>query len=129
MTQVREPYERASLGAALRVACPRCGCKPITARFGEMVERCPCCGLRFEREEGYWVGALIVNLGFTMLVFLLWFGGWLVATWPDVPWNVVLWAGFPVIGLLPIWFYPRSKTLWLWFDLRAGLDAFGRRDP
>ncbi len=41
--------------------------------------------------------------------------------------SLVLWIGLPVIGILPIWFYPRSKTVWVWFDLRTHLDAFGRR--
>ena len=40
---------------------------PITLR-----EHCQECGLRFEREEGYWVGALVIN---TTVVF----GSFLVA--------------------------------------------------
>ncbi len=126
MAASRAHFEKPSLGAALRVACPRCGARPITHKFGELVERCPGCDLQFSREEGYWVGALIVNMALVMLVFVVWLGGWILITWPDVPWNVVLYAGLPLMALVPIVFYPQSKTVWLWFDLRTDLDRFGK---
>lgn len=55
-----------------------------------LVERCPRCAYPFDREEGYWVGALITNTGATQVAFFAWFLGGLALTWPDVPWNVLL---------------------------------------
>lgn len=82
-----------------------------------MREHCRRCGLTFEREEGYWVGAMIINTTVTFGTFLVAFGGSIALTWPDVPWAAVL--VFTVVANLavPIWFYPVSKTLWAALEL------------
>ena len=82
-----------------------------------MVDDCPRCGLHFEREEGYWTGAIMVNLAVTELAFLIAFIGALVVTWPDPPWVGVLIFVLAVNGVVPIAFYPFSKTLWVAGDL------------
>src|SRR5258708_35651991 len=46
----------------LRLRCPRCGKGKIFRRGFTTFETCPNCGWRFEREEGYWTGAMAVNL-------------------------------------------------------------------
>jgi hypothetical protein len=38
-------------------------------------------------------------------------------TWPHPPWNSIFWGGIVLMILLPILFFPFSKTLWLAFDL------------
>lgn len=82
-----------------------------------MRESCPACGFVFEREPGYWVGAMIVNtilsFGSLLLVFV---GGW-VAFWPDVPWTALLIATVTVAGLTPLLYYPMSKSLWSAIEL------------
>lgn len=101
---------------ALRLRCPHCGTKAIFRRWGQLVDRCPGCDYTFEREEGYWVGAMIVNLGAAQLLFAAILLGSMVLTWPDVPWvPVVIACAAAMIGF-PLWFYPRSKTLWVWLD-------------
>lgn len=105
------------LWRALRLRCPVCGAKPIFARWGEMVERCPRCAYSFEREEGYWVGAMIVNLGVAQALFLAILLGGVIATRPDIPWPALTVASLGTMLAWPIWFYPRSKTLWIWLDL------------
>ena len=45
-----------------------------------MVEDCPTCGHHFEREQGYWIGAMIVATAFTLAGFLATFVGGLVTT-------------------------------------------------
>lgn len=104
---------------AMRLRCPYCGAKGITAKWGELRDRCPTCSAVFEREEGYWVGAMIVNLGATMLLFLGLFLGGLAAFWPDVPWTALMFVSAGAMALFPVWFYPRSKTLWMWVDERV----------
>jgi hypothetical protein len=82
-----------------------------------MREFCPACGFGFEREHGYWVGAMIINtivsFGALLMVFV---GGW-VAFWPDVPWMAVGIATVMVAGVTPILFYPMSKSLWTAIEL------------
>lgn len=109
----------ARISRALRLRCPLCGHKPITRSFGEIVERCPGCGFEYgDGEDGYYVGALIMNMAVAMLTFLVTFGLALVLTWPDVPWTAVTYVCVAATVVVPIWFYPRSKTLWIWADLK-----------
>lgn len=109
----------ARLHRALRMRCPLCGHKPITHSFGEIVERCPGCGYEFEQgESGYYVGALIMNMAVCLLSFAAVFGIALLVTWPDVPWTVVSYLCIAAMVVVPIWFYPRSKTVWIWADLK-----------
>ena len=41
--------------------CPRCGEGRIYERGMKMNERCPVCNLHFERERGYFLGAMYVS--------------------------------------------------------------------
>lgn len=104
------------LRRALARRCLRCGSPGIFRRWVDLVDVCPRCGHPFAREEGYWVGALIVNTGATQLVFFGVFLGGLWATWPDVPWTGLLIAGLAAVVVFPVAFYPWAKTLWLWVD-------------
>ncbi len=90
-----------------------------------MVPDCPRCGLHFERESGYWAGALAINFVSTGGLLLFAFAILLALTLPDV--NVVLMLGIlvPIAILGPVVWYPFSKTLWVAID-RAVLQ---RMDP
>jgi Na+(H+)/acetate symporter ActP len=82
-----------------------------------MLEHCRSCGLRFEREPGYWVGAVIINTTVIFGTFLIVFGGMILLTWPDVPWTVVLVVTLAANVAIPVTFYPMSKTVWLALEL------------
>lgn len=82
-----------------------------------MVERCPGCDYVFEREEGYWVGALIVNTTVAIAVFFLIFVGGMLVTWPDVPWTTLSITSLVAMGVGPLLLYRQSKTIWVWLDL------------
>ena len=95
-----------------------------------MVEQCPTCGRRFEREEGYWLGAMIVNIAVTEALFVVVFVGGMLVTWPDVPWTPLLIASIAVNAIVPVLFYPRSKTVWVALDvgLLQQMEPGGDRD-
>ena len=82
-----------------------------------MVEDCPTCGHRFERDQGYWIGAMIVATAFTLAGFLAVFVGGLVITWPDVPWSTLSIATIVVTGIVPFVAYPTARTVWVALDL------------
>jgi hypothetical protein len=83
-----------------------------------MRERCPRCRLLLERgEEGYQVGAYMFNIVAAELVFAALFLGILAATWPDPPWDLLLYGGMGLMIMVPDIFYPFSKTIFLAFDL------------
>jgi uncharacterized protein (DUF983 family) len=97
--------------------CARCGGGGLFTRWFAMKEACPRCHLVFEHEEGYWTGAMMVNLGVTEALFLVVFVSGLMLTWPDPSWPVILGAVVVVSAVTPILFYPFSKTLWVAGDL------------
>jgi uncharacterized protein (DUF983 family) len=96
--------------------CPRCGAGHLFRRWFALQPECPVCGLHFEREEGYWTGALAINIGIAGLVFLLVFVPWVALTVPDVPVAPILAVLVPLMIAVPIVAYPWSKTLWMAVD-------------
>jgi hypothetical protein len=94
---------------------------------------CDHCGVHFEREEGYWVGALIINTTVTFGTFLIIFVGGILLTWPDVPWTAVGVVTIAANAAIPVAFYPVSKSLWLalemgWHPLEPNeVEAASRR--
>ena len=118
---------------ALHRRCPVCGAGGIFDGWFELRARCPGCNFSFEREEGYWVGALIANIAVAEGVFAVLFLGGVALTWPQVPWTGLTIAGVVAMLALPVAFYPLSKTLWLWADLALlhplDADDLAANDP
>ena len=104
---------------AVVLSCPNCGGRPVLRNWFTLRERCPRCGLRFERgEEGdYYLGGLFFNLVLAELVFAVLFVVALVVMWPNVPWDAVEYVVATAVIAAPFALYPISKLLWLAFDL------------
>jgi uncharacterized protein (DUF983 family) len=79
-----------------------------------MLERCSACGLVFEREPGYFIGAIYINYALTIGLALA--GYFLLEAWltPSPLWQVGVWGTFAV--LFPLWSFRYSKALWLALD-------------
>jgi uncharacterized protein (DUF983 family) len=111
---------RSSLGTllwrGLRRRCPRCGARGIFRGWFTLRDRCPSCRLEFAHEEGYWVGALIMNTAFAIAAFAATFALGLILTWPDVPWAWLTVICVAVNIVVPIVSYPYSKTIWMAVD-------------
>lgn len=83
-----------------------------------MLDRCPRCGLEFERQEpGYIVGAYMLNIAAAELIVVGAGIAVVAATWPDPPWDLLMYGGAALALLMPLVFYPVSKTLFLALDL------------
>jgi uncharacterized protein (DUF983 family) len=111
-----QPSRGLMLRRGLRRKCARCGEGRLFHKWFTMVPDCPRCELHFEREPGYWVGAVAINtavIGFLFAVVLVVFSA---LTVPDIPWVALLLLEIPLMGLGPIAFYPYSKTLWVAID-------------
>lgn len=72
---------------------------------------CALCGLRFERAQGYWVGAIYLNYGATVTIaitgyFLLWARVGLSTSAQFAIW-------IPFLVVFPLWFFRYSRSLWL----------------
>jgi uncharacterized protein (DUF983 family) len=97
--------------------CPLCGSFDVFESYFRMRPRCPRCNLSLDRVEGHWIGALGMNtiVSFGMLGLTLVVG--LVLTWPDPPAIPLLVACVTVAIVVPILFFPVSRTLWSAIDL------------
>jgi uncharacterized protein (DUF983 family) len=105
------------LARGLLRRCPNCGNRDVFTGFFVMRDRCPTCGHRYDREEGYWLGAMAINIAVTEALFGAFFVGGMLLTWPDVPWTALLIGGLVLNATFPVLFYPVSKTLWVGLDL------------
>ena len=99
--------------------CPLCGAGRLFETWFRMRERCPGCGHRFEREEGFFLGGYVVNLAVTEGLLLLVLLAYVVvlATRPGVSLVPVVVAGLVAAVAAPFAFYPFSRTLWAAIDL------------
>jgi uncharacterized protein (DUF983 family) len=96
----------------LRRRCPRCGERDTFAGWFTMRASCPRCELRFAREEGGFLGAMTLNYGVAIGVWLVVFAVAVALTVPDVPVVPLLAISAVLLVGLPLWFYPRSRMLW-----------------
>src|SRR5579884_1367800 len=105
------------LWSGLFLRCPYCGKGKLFRRFFTMYDRYPVCGWRYEREEGYWTGAIAINLVVTELLIAIiivplaiWFA---VSGLPLAPLVI---AGLPLPFLLPLLFFRHAKSFWMSLD-------------
>ncbi|HEY8829040.1 MAG TPA: DUF983 domain-containing protein, partial [Candidatus Limnocylindria bacterium] len=71
------------LRSILLLLCPRCRRGELFTGLLDMPERCPVCGLVYEREHGYFVGAMAISYGLAVaLVGLLFFAVLAITHWP-----------------------------------------------
>jgi hypothetical protein len=85
-----------------------------------MKERCPRCGFKFEREEGFFLGAYTVNLAIAeglLLVLAIVPLIVLLSANPDMSVWPILVIGLVAAVLAPLVFYPSSRTIWSAIDL------------
>jgi uncharacterized protein (DUF983 family) len=104
------------LQAVLLQRCPQCLQGKVFRGWIRMRETCPVCGHRFEREPGYFLGAMyasyFLSIGVLGLVFAFLY--WVVfPDWP--PEYVVLLAAVPYLALAP-WVFRYSRVIWMHID-------------
>jgi uncharacterized protein (DUF983 family) len=102
------------LGRGLRQRCPVCGKGKIFAGIFKTYERCPACQFVYEREPGYYTGAMALNLVLTE--FLIVIIGVPIAAMRAVSMPVLIAMGVTIPILLPLLFYRPTKSLWMSVD-------------
>lgn len=94
-----------------------------------MVERCPRCGYLFAREDGFFLGAFVINFAVTELalgaVLAVLIG---LEAGGGAPIGPFIAVAVVVTVTVPIVFYPFAKTLWSAIDL-AMHPELQRFDP
>ena len=115
-----------AIGRGLRRRCPNCGQGKVFSSFFRLNTSCSNCGFRFEREPGYWTGAIALNIAFVEVWVALLILGTVIATAPDIPWTSIWIVGLATNAVLPFLLLPYSRTLWmglhLYFDPKVRKD-------
>ena len=60
-----------TLWQCLKLKCPACGRAPVFGKPFNLKTRCTACGVIFKREEGFFVGAIMANVGATEVLILI----------------------------------------------------------
>jgi uncharacterized protein (DUF983 family) len=114
-----------AVGRGLRKRCPRCAERRIFEGWTTLRATCPRCALRFEQEEGGFLGAMVLNYTFAFLVWMVILAVVLAFTVPEVPEAPLIVMSVVVLVGVPLWFYPRSKATWAaieWLANRTSPD-------
>jgi uncharacterized protein (DUF983 family) len=110
------------LCAILRQRCPRCRTGRMFRGLFEMNDPCPVCGLLFQREEGYFLGAMYFSYALAS-AFLIASYFTVAALVPDWDTRVIpLVATLPFLPLAPL-VVRYSRVLWIYFDRGVGPRA------
>ena len=106
------------LGALLRQVCPRCRRGrifrvPVYRGPLKMYDRCPECGLRFQREPGYFTGAMYVSYALLALPATALYVAWLLRGWPMR--YLLLGVFLLSLPLVPL-VVRMSRVIWIYVD-------------
>jgi uncharacterized protein (DUF983 family) len=102
------------IARGLRLKCPRCGVGGLYRKPFSMHVSCQNCGLKFEREQGYFVGAIYINYAATVAIAVPGFFILDAFTAIDINQQLSIWVPFAV--LFPLLFFHHSRSLWLALD-------------
>lgn len=111
------------LTAILGLRCPRCLTGSIWQGLLTMNRACSTCGLVFEREPGYFAGAMVVSYAiavptFGLIVIALMLAG--------VDAAIALLAGGAIYLVLAVFIFRYSRVVWLHLDW--GIDPDNKGD-
>jgi len=102
------------LSRGIRLRCPRCGAATLFGGPFSMYPDCVNCDLRFEREQGYFVGAIYLNYAATVIIMI---AGYIVLDYffnLSLTMQLVVWIVFGVC--FPLFFFRYARSLWLSID-------------
>jgi uncharacterized protein (DUF983 family) len=113
------PAHVPTLTAILHQLCPRCRSGKIFSSsiyrgFPRMHDHCPVCDLKFQREEGYFLGAMYISYGLALAaILIIALVLWRVTTWRID--KITIWAIILFVPLvLPITLF--ARILWIYLD-------------
>lgn len=105
------------LSRGARLCCPVCGRASVFQSPFRVRHHCPACAALFQREEGFFVGAIMINVVTTEAAVMATAGLWLLASAGGGEGGATLLALlFAVALLFPVAFYHHAWSLWLAVD-------------
>jgi uncharacterized protein (DUF983 family) len=107
--QIFQTFRRACL-----LKCPACGEASIVQRPFHVKHHCDHCRALFKREEGFFVGAILMNVVMSELIILV--VCFIALLLLGIDYDGVLKVLFLVAVLFPLAFFHHSWSFWLAFD-------------
>lgn len=105
---------------ALVLRCPHCGSRrTFVKRWLGRYERCRSCGIRWQREYGFELGPIALNVVFTFFTLGVSMVAAFIATAPEFPVGALVLTFVGVAIVFPLIAQPFTYMLWLAFDLAA----------
>jgi len=109
----------------LHQRCPRCRsgrifrCS-IFRGFPKMHERCPVCGLKFEREQGYFLGAMYISYGVALVMIT----ALAALLWSTTPWPITKVTVWAIVLFMPLALPTTlmARVLWIYLDQAVDPD-------
>ncbi len=102
------------LGRTLRLRCPRCGEGKLFTGWVRMPRQCEVCGLKFEREPGYFLGSIYFNYGVT--AFIVTIAALSMMMFTEASERTLLFSLGTFCVLFPLWFFRYARALWMAWD-------------
>src|SRR5438552_16178561 len=98
--------------AMVRQRCPRCQRGRMFRGSFTMNDPCPVCGLVFQREEGYFLGAMYVSYILSAVLLITFY---LVAAALFPGWNTLVLALLALVPYLPLMpaVFRYSRLIWV----------------
>src|SRR5580704_7159131 len=98
--------------------CPRCGSGHLFSSWFRLRPRCPGCGMKFEREEGFWLGGYVINIALGEASILVLLAVLIGMEANQAAINAVLFLGIGAFLAVsgPLIAFPYSRTIWSAID-------------
>jgi uncharacterized protein (DUF983 family) len=101
------------LAAIVKQRWPRCLQGQVFAILFRRHEQCPLCRLPFEREPGYFTGAMYLSYGMALIATA---SVWLMMAWLGRSLGEVLLVIGPLLLVGSPWLFRYARVLWLHLD-------------
>lgn len=116
------------LGRGLLARCPWCGARGVFRGMFTIRERCPRCALRFQADEGDWLGAATLSYGVAAIVWIGMLIVWIAVSLPGIDIVPLAIASVAVVTLVGLGCSRPAKTTWSALQLILA-GAHRRLDP
>ena len=107
--------------SAVKMKCPRCGEGELYDRsnlftfkgFFKMKEHCSNCGMKYEKEVGFFYGAMYISYMLNIALFVTATVGYYLLFEEKYDWRYYIMVYLLITFLLVRWIYRMSRSIWL----------------
>ena len=114
---VKRPAMAKMLTRAFGLRCPWCGGRKVLRSWFALRKQCPACGVEYDRGDGFWLGGYVINFGVTQFFLIAFITVGIALTTPHSPALKLVLGGVAESIVVPILFFPFSRTIWAAFDI------------